>query len=151
MSQLQFLPNKLTPRSSTVYFRIVHPSFPILHKKVFLEKHGRSYREQTPLGLLAVYLLALNWWSYSLELSSLTKPSVKELERMIPQLISESYRRPKISDLQSCLVLLQRPDAESWTLTGQLVAMAQNLGIHTDCSDWSIPGWERGVRKRVAW
>lgn len=139
------------PALVDIYFRIVHPSFPILHKKVFLEKHGRSYREQTPLGLIAVYILALNWWSYSLELSSIKKPDVKELEKMIPQLMSECYRRPKISDLQSGLVLLQRPEYESWTLTGQLVAMAQNLGLHDDCTEWNIPDWERGVRKRVAW
>lgn len=139
------------PALVDLYFRIVHPSFPILHKKVYLEKHGRSYREQTPLSLIAVYILALNWWSYSLELSGLTKPDVTALEKMIPHLVSESYSRPKISDLQACLVLLQRPEAESWTLTGQLLGMAHKLGIHNDCSDWSIPAWERGVRKRVAW
>lgn len=134
-----------------LYFRIVHPSFPILHKKVFLEKHGRTYRELTPLGLAAVYILALNWWSYSLDLSELPKPDVKKLEKMIPKMMSEVYNRPKISDLQGGLVLLQRPEGDSWTMTANLVAMAQNLGIHLDCTDWRIPDWERGVRKRVAW
>jgi hypothetical protein len=134
-----------------LYFRIVHPSFPILHKKVFLEKHGRTYRELTPPGLAAVYILALYWWSYSQDLASMTKPNVKELEDMIPRMMGEVYNRPKISDLQAGLVLLQRPEGDSWTLTGQLVAMGQNLGIHLDCSDWQVPDWERGVRKRVAW
>lgn len=139
------------PALVDIYFRIVHPSFPILHKRVFLEKHGRSYRELTPLGLIAVYILALGWWSYSLDLSSLVKPDVKILELLIPKLMSECYKRPKISDLQAGLVLSQLPEQESWALTAQLVAMAQNLGIHDDCSAWKIPDWERGVRKRVAW
>src|SRR2546423_3087878 len=28
-----------------LYFRIVHPSFPILHKKVYLAQYARTYRE----------------------------------------------------------------------------------------------------------
>lgn len=140
------------PALVELYFRIVHPSFPILHKKVFLEKHGRTYRELTPLGLIAVYILALHWWSYSTDLASIPQPDVKNLERMVPKLMADCWDRPKISDLQAGLVLSQRPGGEdSWTLTGQLVAMAQNLGIHVDCSDWRVPDWERGVRKRVAW
>ncbi|KAF1995248.1 hypothetical protein P154DRAFT_548586 [Amniculicola lignicola CBS 123094] len=139
------------PELVKLYFRIVHPSFPILHKKVFLEKHGRTYRESTPIGLGAVYLLALNWWSYSPTLSNLPKPNSKELERLLLKSLFDVHTRPKISDLQGGLVLLQRPGLSSWTLTGHLVAMAQNLGLHLDCSDWQVPHWERGVRKRVAW
>lgn len=45
-----------------LYFRIVHPSFPILHKDVFLEKYARSYREFSPPLLAAVYLLASAYW-----------------------------------------------------------------------------------------
>jgi hypothetical protein len=139
------------PELVKLYFRIVHPSFPILHKKVFLEKHSRTYRESTPIGLGAVYHLALNWWSYSSSLSNSPKPNAKELERLVLKSLFEVHTRPKISDLQGGLVLLQRPDISSWTLTGHLLAMAQNLGLHLDCSGWHVPAWERGVRKRVAW
>jgi hypothetical protein len=31
-----------------IYFRIVFPSFPILHKEVYLEKYNRSHREFSP-------------------------------------------------------------------------------------------------------
>jgi hypothetical protein len=31
-----------------MYFRIVFPSFPIIHKEVYLEKYSRSYREFSP-------------------------------------------------------------------------------------------------------
>lgn len=139
------------PELVNLYFRIVHPSFPILHKKVFLEKHGRSYRELTPCGLGAVYVMALNWWSYSPVLAGLTRPDVQTLEDMVLKMLFEAHRRPKISDLQGALVLMQRQDVGSWSLTGHVVAMAQNLGINADCTTWQIPRWERGVRKRVAW
>ncbi|CAG8957290.1 hypothetical protein HYFRA_00010713 [Hymenoscyphus fraxineus] len=134
-----------------LYFRIVHPTFPILHKNVFLEKIGRSYRESTPSGLGAVYVMALDWWSYSPYLSTKPKPDAKELERVVTRMLFDVQQRPKISDLQGGLVLLQKPDVNSWAMTGHLLAMAQSLGIHLDCTDWQVPDWERGVRKRVAW
>ena len=134
-----------------LYFRIMHPSFPILHKKVFLEKLSRSYRESTPTGLGAVYLMALNWWSYSPALSSKPRPDGKELEKLVLRMLFDVHHRPKISDLQGGLVLLQQRSVSSWPMTGHLVAMSQDLGVNLDCSNWQIPDWERGVRKRVAW
>lgn len=139
------------PELVNLYFRIMHPSFPVLHKKVFLEKHGRSYRELTPTGLGAVYLMALNWWSYSPALSSKLKPDEKKVEKVVLRMLFDVHRRPKISDLQGGLVLLQQHSINSWAMTGHLAAMAQNLGINLDCADWTVPDWERGVRKRVAW
>ncbi len=57
-----------------LYFRIVHPSYPVLHKGVFREKYARSYKEFSPPLLAAVYLLAMDWWEYDRELSLHEKP-----------------------------------------------------------------------------
>jgi hypothetical protein len=134
-----------------LYFRIIHPSFPIMHKKVFLEKYNRSHREFTPPVLAAVYILALNWWSYNPDLVNLPKPDLQKLEKLVPPMMSAVLNRPKLSTVQAGLLLLQCPDGDSWALTGQLVAVAQNLGLHLDSSRWKIPEWERSLRKRLAW
>ena len=134
-----------------LYFRIVHPSFPILHKRVFLEKYQRTHREFSPPLLAAVYILALNWWSYSSELSFLPKPDVQKLEKLALKTMSYITFRPKISTIQAGLLLLQRPEGDSWALTAKLVAIGQDLGLHLDCSRWKVPSWERGLRKRLAW
>jgi hypothetical protein len=134
-----------------LYFRIIHPSFPIMHKKVFLEKYDRTYREFTPPVLAAVYILALTWWGYSPDLVNLPKPDVQKLEKMMPKMMADVLNRPKLSTVQAGLLLLQCPEGDSWALTGQLVAVAQNLGLHLDCSRWKIPEWERSLRKRLAW
>ena len=134
-----------------LYFRIVHPSFPILHKKVFLEKYERTHREFSPPLLAAVYTLALNWWSYSSDLSLLLKPDVSKLEQLALKTLSYVACRPKLSTIQAGLLLLQRPEGDSWALTGKLVAIGQELGLHLDCSRWRIPSWEKGLRKRLAW
>lgn len=60
-------------------------------------------------------------------------------------------KKPKLSTVQAGLLLLQRPEADNWSLTTQLVAVGQELGLHLDCSGWSIPRWEGGLRKRIAW
>src|SRR5690349_21768558 len=59
-----------------LYFRIVHPSFPILHKKVYLEKYERTHREFSPPLLAAVYLLALYCWSFSSDIALWPTPDV---------------------------------------------------------------------------
>lgn len=134
-----------------LYFRIVHPSFPVLHKKVYLEKYQRTHREFSPPLLAAVYIMALNWWTYSSELALLPKPDVSRLEALAFKTMNDIVHRPKLSTIQAGLLLLQRPGGDSWTLTTQLVGLAQDLGLHRDCSSWRVPGWERGLRKRLAW
>ena len=134
-----------------LYFRIVHPSFPVLHKKVFLEKYERTHREFSPPLLAAVYILALNWWSYSSDLALQPKPDVAHLEKLAFKSINDIVHRPKLSTIQAGLLLLQRPEGDTWALTTQLVGLGQDLGLHLDCTDWRIPSWERGLRKRLAW
>ncbi|EXJ74359.1 uncharacterized protein A1O5_02655 [Cladophialophora psammophila CBS 110553] len=138
------------PALVELYFRIVHPSFPILHKDVFLVKYGRSYRELTPACLAAVYMLALNWWSYSVDLAYFVKPDVLGLEQVVPCLMAFD-KAAKVSDIQAGLLFLQRPRHDSWRLTAQLVATAEEVGLHRDCTHWQIPDWEKGVRRRLAW
>jgi hypothetical protein len=134
-----------------LYFRIVHPSFPILHKKVYLEKYERTHRVFSPPLLAAVYLLALNWWSYSSELALLPKPHVSRMEELALRSMGNVVHRPKLSTIQAGLLLLQRPEGDSWALTSQLVGIGEELGLNLDCTEWRIPSWERGLRKRLAW
>ncbi|KAI5799063.1 fungal-specific transcription factor domain-containing protein [Geopyxis carbonaria] len=144
------------PKLVRLYFRIVHPSFPILHRRVFLEKYGRTHREFCVPLLAAVYLLALHWWGYDRDLAPLSKPSVSALEALAAQGMHDVVAAPKLSGVQAGLLLLQRTSGiailgSPWALTSQLVAIGQELGLHLDCSAWAIPGWEKGLRRRLAW
>lgn len=134
-----------------LYFKIVHPGFPIIQKHVFLEKYERSYREFSPAILAAVYILAINWWEHDEDLARLPRPDVRELERLIRTTLADAMYRPKLSTVQAGLLLSQRPEGDQWAPTAQLVAISQELGLHLDCSTWKIPPWEKGLRKRLAW
>ncbi|KAF4635970.1 hypothetical protein G7Y89_g2125 [Cudoniella acicularis] len=139
------------PALLELYFRIIHPNFPILQKTVFYEKYNRSYREFSPPILAAVYILAINWWDHSEELVNVPRPDLRELERLARVTLADAMYRPKLSTVQAGLLLSQRPEGDQWAPTAQLVAIGQELGLHLDCSAWKIPPWERGLRKRLAW
>ncbi|CAK7563547.1 MAG: Fungal specific transcription factor [Sporothrix epigloea] len=134
-----------------LYFRVVHPSFPIVQKTVFYEKYNNAPQELAPPLLAAIYILAINWWDLDEDLSQQTRPDVPELERLVRTTLADAMFRPKLSTVQAGLLLSQRPEGDQWAPTAQLVAIGQELGLHLDCSAWKIPPWERGLRKRLAW
>lgn len=134
-----------------IYFRNVHPSYPIIQKKVFLDRHRHGDKQFNPPLLAAMYLLALNWWEHDPTLAKQQKPDMSRLEYIAITSLTIAMQRPKISAVQAGLLLLQRAKSSTWTLTVQLVALGQDIGLHLDCSDWSIPLWERRLRKRLAW
>ncbi|KAH9886549.1 fungal-specific transcription factor domain-containing protein [Xylariomycetidae sp. FL2044] len=134
-----------------LYFEVVHPGFPILQRDVFYEKYERDYREFSPPLLASIYLLAINWWDHSDELATYQKPHIRELVRLMRSTLADAMWRPKLSTVQAGLLLSQRPEGDQWAPTAQLVAIAQELGLHLDCTHWKIPLWEKGLRKRLAW
>lgn len=162
-----------------LYFRIVHPSYPIIHKKVFLEKYSRTHREFSGPLLASVYALAIQWWDYDPQLNRFPKPNVEMILKIAyNNYLAEILKRPKLSAVQAGLLLLQckhiinsnavnaqgqrTPNQQSaptnsdvdyseWVLCCQVVSLAEELGLGLDCRSWKLPKWERGLRKRLAW
>ena len=96
-------------------------------------------------------MLAIDYWSYSLELSGSRIPDVSALESLAIKSLDYAVHRPKLSTVEAGLLLLQRKTENCWPMTAQMVAVGQDVGLHRDCSDWDIPDWEKGLRKRLAW
>ncbi|KAF5580842.1 hypothetical protein FPANT_9139 [Fusarium pseudoanthophilum] len=147
------------PSLVELFWRHVQPCYPILSKDPFTLAYSQSYR-RIPAALLgAIYLSAIRWWTYDPELSIRNPPDAALLRRMLRSAIPASYHRPKLSSIQAALLLLQcqpedplNPDHTfQWGLTCQALAIGQCLGLHLDASNWTIPQWERNVRKRLSW
>ncbi|KAF4344374.1 hypothetical protein FBEOM_1768 [Fusarium beomiforme] len=147
------------PSLVELFWRHVQPCYPILSKDPFTLAYSQSYR-RIPAALLgAIYLSAIRWWTYDPELSIRNPPDAALLRRMLRTAIPASYHRPKLSAIQAALLLLQcqpedplNPDHTfQWGLTCQALAIGQCLGLHLDASNWTIPQWERNVRKRLSW
>lgn len=142
----------LGPTLINLYFRIMHRTFPILDKGVFLEKYARSYRNFSPPLLAAVYLVALDWKLFDRTVATASRtPDATVLEDLAIRAMDDDLKRPKLSTLQAGLLLLQQMRPSHNTLPAQLLALGHTLGIHDDCSDWGIPEREKGLRRRLAW
>ena len=144
------------PDLVSLYFRVIHPAFPILHKEVFLEKYARSYREFAPPLLAAVYLLASGYWDYSDVLASKPKPDMKALKQLAVDSLHHALQRAKLSTIQACLLISQHHSEDALgeidlNMTSQLVQLVHRLGLHLDASDWDIPHWEISLRRRLSW
>lgn len=146
------------PTLIKLYFRIVHPSFPILHKEVFIEKYNRTYREITPHLLAAVYALAARWWSYDPDLLLREKLNEAAVVKIAHRAVQDAMHRPRLNTIQAGLLLLQRhrnplstDNSWMWSFTASLIGLGHHLGLHLDCSGWNIPEWEKGLRRRLAW
>lgn len=153
-SDIRAVEGLVAPHGRTLidlFFQRVHPAFPIVQKHVFLEKYERDYHEFTPPLLATVYLLAINWWDHSPLLADQSKPDTDALERLVRSSLADAMGRPKLSTVEAALLLAQMPGSSQWASTAQLVAVAQELGLHLDCSGWDIPPWEKGMRKRLSW
>lgn len=137
------------PKLVELYFAHVHPAFPVLDKQDFLTEYRRSPSRIAPPLLAAVYLLARRWCPRDMQWPS--GPDGDVLSGLALGSLEIALRQPAVSTVQAGLLLLQQPDDGSWLLTTQLVAVGQDLGLHLDCSEWGLAGWERGLRKRVAW
>jgi len=147
------------PRLLRLFWRIVQPCYPILHKKTFAAHYSESYRNLDAGLLGAVYLNAIHWWSHDSVLSPLQKPNTVALRRLTQQVIQNSYHRPRLSSIEAILLLLQckpedalNPDHTFvWGYVSQALAIAECLGLHLDASEWTIPDWEKSLRKRLSW
>ncbi|KAF2035877.1 hypothetical protein EK21DRAFT_53313 [Setomelanomma holmii] len=151
LNQVEQLIHPHGPALLDLYFQVVHPNFPIIQKHLFVERYRNGDRSFSPALLAGMYILALNWWSFNPNLAKYSKPDAARLEAIAMKSLTAAMERPKLSTVQAGLLLLQRPEADSWSLTTQLVAIGQELGLHLDCTSWSVPLWERGLRKRIAW
>jgi hypothetical protein len=98
-------------------------------------------------------MLASKWWQYDQVLSSQKKPDIAALERIARTSLQSVIDRPKLSTIQGGLLLQQyRASGDgAWALSCQMVAVAQELGLDTSCAEWTIPTWEKDLRRRMGW
>ena len=142
-----------------LYFSFVHSEFPVLSKCRFLKEYCEN-RMRIPASLRGViYGLACPFWDRDETLKSLPALDQGELFEYAHAALNRELDSPKLSTLQSCLLVLHEnppltgttESPRNWTLACQATSCAQCLGLHADPSLWSIPDWEKRLRKRLWW
>lgn len=158
MTKIEELVGDCGLRLVSLYFRIVHTSFPVLSNK-FLDDYKSNLKKISPCLLSCLYLFALSWWSFDSELSSQVPPSQADLEKVAEDNLYRELKHPTLATIQAGLLLIQYQSfrggfdnpSDSWPMQCAIVGAAQALGLNRNCDDWDIPQWEKSLRKRLSW
>ncbi|KAK4693033.1 hypothetical protein P7C71_g4284, partial [Lecanoromycetidae sp. Uapishka_2] len=133
------------------HFRTINRSLPII-EDTFFETHNTTRRSTLdPALLCAVYVVAAASGAHELEKARWQNIDLNQLEDLAFRLFEDALANPTLPTIQAGLLLMQRSHVDSKFLNTQLVGAAFELGLHLDCSAWTIPAFERGLRKRLAW
>ncbi|KAF2018405.1 hypothetical protein BU24DRAFT_170361 [Aaosphaeria arxii CBS 175.79] len=147
------------PKLVRLYFRLVHPAYPILSKTRFLRQYSER-KEGLPASLRgAVYALGSIFWDKDASLPLPCPFTQHDLMDRAHTSLRRELEAPNISKLQSCLLLLhpRPPDIDSvetphtWIWAAQATACAQMVGLHRDPKKWEIAPWEKHLRKKLWW
>jgi hypothetical protein len=158
-TKIDKLAGKFEQRLLALYFRFVHPTYPIVDKMIFYRDYYYNKDNINP-GLMAG-LLALSciWWKYDsiLCVHSIPPGLSADLYNECSIAVNRDIKYPSLSTVQALLLLLQRrllmdQMAETYAVTvelSRLIAVSHNLGLHLDCSNWPIPPSVKRLRRKL--
>ena len=142
-----------------LYFKHVHPVYPIVSKGRFLHAYA-SLKMRIPASLRgAVYALACIFWHRDPSLNSPCPVQQWELVDHAHEALRREQENLSLFTLQACLLLhhVSAPAIDSietssmWTLSCQATAISQMLGLHHHPGLWNIAPWEKRLRKKMWW
>ncbi|KKP04944.1 hypothetical protein THAR02_02965 [Trichoderma harzianum] len=143
-----------------LFFRHVHPAFPIVSKVRFLSRYHADKKSIPACLRGAIYALASVFWDRDYTLKDTSMPFVQhELTDYAHQVLRREMENPNLFILQACLLLqhvtppamdtLEAPT--TWTSSAQATACAQMIGLHVEPGDWNINATERHLRRKLWW
>ena len=133
------------------YQSTIHQNYPIVEDELFHHYESNMGNDVDPALLSAMYCLAMPCLAREVGGGLAPALDIIRLEDAAFKSFGESLCQPTLSTIQAGLLLMQRPNVDSKTLNTQLVGIAYELGLHLDCSSWSVSGSERSLRTRLAW
>ncbi|CDO54719.1 hypothetical protein DV495_003323 [Geotrichum candidum] len=142
-----------------LFFQLVYPTYPIVDRKKFYAEYSKG-SENIDIclyaGLLAISVI---WNKYDEELcvKDLPRQLYDELFDECEIAVERSLKHPTLGTVQGLLLLAQKHIIQSDNSTlfstnllmAKLVSVSHTLGLHLDCSEWSISSSEKRLRKRL--
>lgn len=134
---------ELTRRARASYLRIDAAALPI-----WSQEHFAANPNLNP-GLQASYITS----------ALIYTPSLRRFQHACWGLCRAHFRmrdpRARLATIQATLIDLNGrsgvDNAGNYTRLGTTVSVSRLLGLHKDCSAWTIPLWERDLRSRLWW
>ncbi|EIE91275.1 hypothetical protein RO3G_15986 [Rhizopus delemar RA 99-880] len=145
------------------YFTRIHPGCAVVNKIEFLEQY--YFHNSSPPDKYLTYSIAFlgsmiaSADDFEGRITSKELMTIrKHLKDKAYQIIGISYKRPLVSTIQALLVLSvyvedevenEDEDMSHWFISGMAIRLAQDMGLHLDCSNWKIPSYEIELRRRL--
>ncbi|KPM35108.1 hypothetical protein AK830_g11468 [Neonectria ditissima] len=147
------------PALVRLYFKYVHPAYPVVSKVRFLRQYAVAKLELPASLRGSVYALASVFWNRDPSLKGPCPFEQHEVFVHCHTTIRRELEAPNLYKLQACLLLshLMPPGIDSvetpstWVLASQSTACAQMIGLHQDPGSWTIALWEKRLRKKLWW
>ncbi|KAJ6445271.1 fungal specific transcription factor domain-containingprotein [Purpureocillium lavendulum] len=144
------------------YFRFVFQTLPIISRSQVKDDIPRFVRSASPGLLAGLYALALPFTPWDERLcmnNAYSKPSSDGLWQIAYTCLQKQVHSPHLSTVQIALLLLNHTPFDpvavespfAWSLAASMTAIAQELGLHMDPSDWKLPMSEIRLRRRLWW
>ncbi|KXH33682.1 fungal specific transcription factor [Colletotrichum nymphaeae SA-01] len=154
-----------------LFVQYVYPTFPVISRSQIVNALGGHFKSASsrhaslPTYLLAaIYASALPFIAYDdiLCVSSVyKKPPAQRLWQMVYDGVQTTLHTPQLATISGALLYLHKPrvgvqhvsadTSFSWSMATSVVGLATSLGLHLDCRSWSIPPWEKRLRRRLWW
>lgn len=153
--QREILEQIIGPKKQDViklYFKHIHPAFPVLDEEPFTEADGSSISSAL---LCEVCAISLTFWYQSNTLRHHHCPSEQYFWNLAIAALQEDFLAPNLLTLYPSIVdLLGRPVGSvqgNVVNVGRTMALAHTLGLNRDPSAWRIPDRDKRRRKRLFW
>ncbi|KAL4867829.1 hypothetical protein BDV12DRAFT_110927 [Aspergillus spectabilis] len=145
----------LGPELCSVYFKEIHPPFPILDEKTVIEAYQQ---DGLPYALACeIYACSLILWKTSPKISATSRPvpDVRYLWNLTVSAMNDDFLSPNFSTVLACILdLLGRPITSityNAVNVGRVVALAQSLGLNRNPATWGLDRRQKSLRIRTWW
>ncbi|EFQ35092.1 fungal specific transcription factor domain-containing protein [Colletotrichum graminicola M1.001] len=155
------IPEGVGKRLINLFWRYVQPYFPILSREQVIQETDTKPSSLPVCLLAAIYGHALPFCVFDDKLcvDVDTLPSADRLFKLAWMAALSLFHTPSLAVVQTMLLMIQRRPTNKhvadtpfkWVMLADTVALAQCLGLNLDPTDWSIPSWEKRLRRRLAW
>ncbi|KAL5334965.1 fungal-specific transcription factor domain-containing protein [Aspergillus crustosus] len=156
--QFEALEKVIEPLGSelcSVYFKEIHPPFPILDEKTVIEAYQQ---DGLPYALACeIYACSLILWKTSAKISATNRPApdIRYLWNLTVSAMNDDFLSPNFSTVLACILdLLGRPITSityNAVNVGRVVALAQSLGLNRNPADWGLDLRQKSLRIRTWW
>ncbi|KAJ1677655.1 hypothetical protein EV182_005710, partial [Spiromyces aspiralis] len=131
-------PPEEASRLMRLYFRYIHPIFPLLHKTYMISRSLYHESPPSPILMSAIYAAAS---VYDRHPNGVIKPAMKlHFERAMGY-FNEQFGHNSLSVIQATLILSIYSQGSmsttAWNYSGIAIRKAYDIGLHRDSKRWS--------------